>query len=109
MNPKSISQFIHNERAHIKMLIQKGVYSNEFALGQLAGLINLAAAGNLNGIIEDIKIDIYNLVNDQLFGSNQVGNGDSEKNAIIHYESSYMTQLRDAWSPDGNTAGDKTH
>lgn len=102
LDTRSISQFIHNERDQIRLLIQKGVYSIEFALGHLAGLINLAAAENLTGVMEDIKTDIHHLINDQLFGAIQARNGDSELDGIIHFESPYMKRLRDAWSPDSN-------
>ncbi|MDH6674957.1 hypothetical protein M2277_005656 [Paenibacillus sp. LBL] len=51
---KEINQFIYDEIANIKACYLNGVYSKEFALGQLSSLNNLAGFCKLGNLAEDI-------------------------------------------------------
>lgn len=51
---KEINQFIYEEIDSIKACYLSGVYSKEFALGQLSSLNNLAGYCKLGNLAEDI-------------------------------------------------------
>ncbi|CAM4052194.1 hypothetical protein L1N85_19970 [Paenibacillus alkaliterrae] len=109
MDTKSTVQLIHNERAKVMEHFQRGVYSIEFALGHLSGLLNLASAGDLGGLVEDIKNDLYVLIKDQSSGSDQVRPGCTEPNAIFRLDPTFTALLGNVWFPGKTAAKDKVN
>lgn len=73
----NLEQVIYSEKAKSKEYFRKGVYSIEFFLGHLTGMLSLAQQYNLNDLVSDIKTDMHQLIRLQdlsgSMGSNHSG------------------------------------
>lgn len=83
MDRKRTVQFIHSERISVKERYNKGIYSIEFALGHLSGLLNHATAEGLAELVEDIKIDVQYLTQRQLSDMKRVRISSTDSNVTI--------------------------